>query len=138
SGSGRSILFCGHYAVRRAGPRGRGGGRPCEPTIRPAQGGVGEVGERVVARGAVDDKGQVATFLEAVRAWSEASGTPAGGARITVLLEGEEESGSVNLERYLEQRAELFRGCDVCVISDTGLLGRGRPAVADGLRRAAS
>lgn len=134
SGSGPHILFYGHYDVQPADPLELWESPPFEPTIRPAQGGVGEVGERVVARGAVDDKGQVATFLEAVRAWSEASGTPAGGARITVLLEGEEESGSVNLERYLEQRAELFRGCDVCVISDTGMLGRGRPAITYGVR----
>ena len=47
------------------------------------------------ARGASDDKGQVMTFLEACRAWKTVTGRlPIG---LTVLLEGEEESGSKSL-----------------------------------------
>ncbi len=128
---GPHVLFYGHYDVQPADPLELWDSPPFEPVIKPAE---GEVGERVVARGAVDDKGQVATFLEALRAWKEAGDLVAGGVRFTVLLEGEEESGSVNLDRFVRQQAERLGKCDVCVISDTGMLGRGRPAITYGVR----
>src|SRR5690606_24437735 len=94
----------------------------------------GGPGERVVGRGACDDKGQVMMFLEAMRAWQEATGQTAGGVKFTVLLEGEEESGSVNLERFVEQHKARLEPCDVCVISDTGMIARDRPAITYGVR----
>lgn len=128
---GPHVLFYGHYDVQPPDPLELWKSPPFEPVVMPAE---GEVGERVVARGAVDDKGQVATFLEALRAWKEAGGEIAGGVRFTVLLEGEEESGSVNLERFVERHADRLSRCDVCVISDTGMLGRGKPAITYGVR----
>ncbi len=128
---GPHVLFYGHYDVQPPEPLELWESPPFEPVIRPAS---GEVGERIVARGAVDDKGQVMTFLEALRAWKESGGAAAAGVRLTVLLEGEEESGSVNLERFVQQHAERLGKCDVCVISDTGMLGRGRPAITYGVR----
>jgi acetylornithine deacetylase/succinyl-diaminopimelate desuccinylase-like protein len=50
------------------------------------------------------------------------------------MLEGEEESGSANLGRFLEQNAESLRRCDACLISDTGMLGRKVPAITYGVR----
>jgi acetylornithine deacetylase/succinyl-diaminopimelate desuccinylase-like protein len=125
------ILFYGHYDVQPADPLELWESGPFAPVIRPASGGVGE---RIVARGACDDKGQVMMFLEALRAWKHESGAPAGGARFTVLLEGEEESGSANLERFLHAHAQRLRACDVCLVSDTGMLSRGRPAITYGVR----
>jgi acetylornithine deacetylase/succinyl-diaminopimelate desuccinylase-like protein len=73
-------------------------------------------------------------FLSAMRAWKEIAGLAAGGVKMTVLLEGEEESGSVNLDAFLDaNKAELSK-CTVCLISDTGMLGRGRPAITYGVR----
>jgi acetylornithine deacetylase/succinyl-diaminopimelate desuccinylase-like protein len=69
-----------------------------------------------------------------MRAWKEAGGEAGGGVRYTVVLEGEEESGSVNLERFVEQNTDQLKACDVCVISDTGMLGRGKPAITYGVR----
>lgn len=132
--SGPHVLFYGHYDVQPPDPLELWKSPPFDPVILPAEKGrAGEVpGERVVARGAVDDKGQVATFLEAVRAWKDiAGGVP---IRMTVLIEGEEESGSVNLERFLEANAAHLAKADICVISDTGMLGRGRPAITYGVR----
>ncbi len=129
--AGPHVLFYGHYDVQPPDPLELWESPPFEPVIRPAS---GEVGERIVARGAVDDKGQVATFLEALRAWKETTGAAAGGVRFTVLLEGEEESGSVNLERFVKQHAGRLGKCDVCLISDTGMLGRGKPAITYGVR----
>ena len=130
--SGPHVLFYGHYDVQPADPLELWDSPPFEPTIKAAE--PGGAGERIVARGAVDDKGQVMMFLEAMRVWHEVSGVPAGGVRMTVLLEGEEESGSVNLERFVEDHKDVLGACDVCVISDTGMLARGKPAITYGIR----
>lgn len=129
--AGPHVLFYGHYDVQPADPLELWESPPFEPVVIPRQ---GEVGERIVARGACDDKGQVMTFLEAVSAWKQAAGKVAGGVRFTVLIEGEEESGSVNLDRYLREHAEELKACDFCLISDTGMLGRGMPAITYGVR----
>jgi len=130
--SGPHVLFYGHYDVQPPDPLDLWESPPFEPVVRDAE--PGGPGERIVARGAVDDKGQVATFLEALRAWNEVSGTPCGGVRFTVMLEGEEESGSVNLERFVGEHEGRLQQADVCVISDTGMLGRGKPAITYGVR----
>jgi acetylornithine deacetylase/succinyl-diaminopimelate desuccinylase-like protein len=54
--------------------------------------------------------------------------------KLTLMIEGEEESGSANLERFVEQRERDLRACDVCVISDTGMLDRRTPAITTGVR----
>ena len=130
--TGPHVLFYGHYDVQPADPIELWDAPPFEPTLAPAV--EGGPGERIVARGACDDKGQVMMFLEAMRAWFETTGLPGGGARWTVLLEGEEESGSANLERYIQRNRDRLAQTDVCVISDTGMLGRGRPAITYGVR----
>ncbi len=129
--TGPHVLFYGHYDVQPADPVELWDSDPFTPVIEPAQ---GEMGERIVARGACDDKGQVMTFLEAMRAWFETSGVSGGGVKFTVMLEGEEESGSVNLERFVAENAERLGATDVCLISDTGMLGRGKPAITYGVR----
>ncbi|MFK7760002.1 MAG: M20/M25/M40 family metallo-hydrolase [Phycisphaerales bacterium] len=129
--AGPHILFYGHYDVQPADPVELWESDPFDPVHKLAE---GEMGERIVARGACDDKGQVMMYLEAMRAWFETSGKPGGGVKYTVLLEGEEESGSVNLERFVEQHKDLLSKTDVCVISDTGMLGRGKPAITYGVR----
>lgn len=129
--TGPHALFYGHYDVQPADPLDLWESPPFEPVIKPKS---GEVGERIVARGACDDKGQVMMFLEAARAWRQAAGKVAGGVRFSVLLEGEEESGSVNLERYLHEHVDELKKCDVCLISDTGMLSRTRPAITYGVR----
>lgn len=128
---GPHVLFYGHYDVQPADPIALWESPPFEPVIKDAE---GDVGERIVARGASDDKGQVASFLEAMLAWKAVSGKAAGGVRMTVLIEGEEESGSKNLEDFVEAHKERLTPCDVCVISDTGMLGRGQPAITYGVR----
>lgn len=123
------VLFYGHYDVQPADDSEPWRHGPFNPTIEKAG-----HGELLVCRGASDDKGQVSSFLEAARAWYEETGLAAGGVPMTVLLEGEEESGSVNLERFLQHHKDKLDGCAVCVISDTGMLGRGKPAITTGIR----
>ncbi|MEM8758198.1 MAG: M20/M25/M40 family metallo-hydrolase, partial [Planctomycetota bacterium] len=128
--TGPHVLFYGHYDVQPPDPVELWASPPFEPVVTKDDAGR----ERIVARGAVDDKGQVATFLEAMRAWFDETGTAAGGVKMTVLIEGEEESGSVNLDRFVRDNASELKQCEVCVISDTGMLGRGKPAITYGIR----
>lgn len=132
SGQGPHVLFYGHYDVQPPDPLELWETGPFDPIVKKADAKV--PADHVVARGASDDKGQVAMFLEALRAWKEEGGEPAGGLRITVLLEGEEESGSENLEKFLKDYKGEFKGCDFCLISDTGMISRTRPAITYGVR----
>ena len=121
-----TILYYGHYDVQPADPLALWDSPPFEPTVV-----EGPRGPRIVARGAVDDKGQVMTFIEAFRAWSEIrGGLP---VNVKVLLEGEEESSSASFVPFLEANLDAFKA-DVCVVSDTGMLGVDRPAITYMLR----
>ncbi len=116
------VLFYGHYDVQPPDPVDLWHTPPFQPDVRDG---------KVYARGACDDKGQVCCFLEALRAWRTVAGDLP--INLTVLIEGEEECGSVNLDQYLEEnKAEL--AADVAVVSDTTLWDDGRPAITYALR----
>ena len=124
--TGPHVLFYGHYDVQPVDPVALWTSPPFEPQYLD-----GPRGKRFVARGAVDDKGQSMMFLEALQAWEEAGGGVP--ARITVLLEGEEEVGSRNLEPFLvANRDEL--AVDLALISDTGMWDVDTPAITTRLR----
>ena len=126
TGPGPRVLFYGHYDVQPAEPIEGWATPPFEPAIVD-----GPAGRRIVARGAVDDKGQVMTWLAALAAWHAAAGGPP--VPVAVLIEGEEEVGSPNLEPYLEaHRHEL--AADVAVVSDTGMWDVDTPAITTRLR----
>jgi acetylornithine deacetylase/succinyl-diaminopimelate desuccinylase-like protein len=124
--TGPHLLYYGHYDVQPPEPLELWNSPPFEPTLVDAK-----HGKRVVARGAVDDKGQVMTFIEAFRAWHAVHGTMP--ARITVLLEGEEETGSPNLVPFLEANREEL-GADICVVTDTNSWNIETPAITYMLR----
>jgi acetylornithine deacetylase/succinyl-diaminopimelate desuccinylase-like protein len=120
------LLFYGHYDVQPADPLELWTSPPFEPVEVD-----GPHGRRVVARGAVDDKGQTFLWLEAFRAWLQVQGELP--ARITVLIEGEEEIGSPSLPAFLaEHRAAL--DADIAVISDTAMWDIETPAITTRLR----
>lgn len=112
------VLFYGHYDVQPPDPLELWESPPFKPVIKDGA---------IVARGASDDKGQVMCFIEALRAWRAAGPGAVGGkggtggkfpGPVTVLIEGEEECGSVNLQPFIEKHKDLL-ACDVVVISDT-------------------
>jgi acetylornithine deacetylase/succinyl-diaminopimelate desuccinylase-like protein len=123
---GPHVLFYGHYDVQPPDPLDLWDSPPFEPTI------IRDDRPRIVARGAVDDKGQAMMFLEALRAWKDVTGEIP--IKLTVMLEGEEEVGSLNLHRYVEDNAATLRECDICVVSDTGMWDRDTPAITYSLR----
>jgi acetylornithine deacetylase/succinyl-diaminopimelate desuccinylase-like protein len=125
-GAAPHLLYYGHYDVQPAEPLELWTSPPFEPVVVD-----GPHGPRVVARGAVDDKGQIAMWLAAFRAWHAETGTLP--CRVSVLLEGEEEISSPNLKPFvIANRDEL--AADAVVISDTNMWDVATPALTTSLR----
>jgi acetylornithine deacetylase/succinyl-diaminopimelate desuccinylase-like protein len=125
-GDAPHFLFYGHYDVQPVDPLELWTRPPFEPALVD-----GPRGLRIVARGAVDDKGQTMLWLEAFRAYiAETGGLP---IRVTVLVEGEEEVGSPNLAAYLAANRDELKA-DAVVISDTGMWDVATPAITTRLR----
>lgn len=116
------VLVYGHYDVQPPDPLDEWKSPPFEPAIRDGN---------VYARGATDDKGQMLTHVKSAEAWVEAAGRLP--LQLKFLIEGEEETGSPNLDRFIEQNKQRL-ACDVVVISDTSQFGPGQPAITYGLR----
>jgi acetylornithine deacetylase/succinyl-diaminopimelate desuccinylase-like protein len=120
------VLFYGHYDVQPVDPLNLWDFDPFEPTIR-EQGGK----KVITGRGTSDDKGQLLTFVEACRAYKEVHGALP--VRVTVLFEGEEESGSPSLKPFLEANAKELTA-DFALICDTSMWDSETPAISAGLR----
>ena len=126
TGAGPRLLYYGHYDVQPAEPLELWHSPPFDPVMAD-----GPCGPRVCARGAVDDKGQVMMWLSALRAWHTAAGGPP--CPVTVLIEGEEEVGSLNLEPFLTEHRDAL-AADIAIISDTGMWDVDTPALTTRLR----
>jgi len=124
---GTKVLFYGHYDVQPADPLELWDGDAFEPVLVTLPDGSKEIR----ARGASDDKGQMMTFIEACRAWKFVTGKLP--IPITVLLEGEEESGGANLPGFLDAAKEELRA-DVAMICDTNMWDKETPAITTSLR----
>jgi acetylornithine deacetylase/succinyl-diaminopimelate desuccinylase-like protein len=117
-----TVMIYGHYDVQPPDPLDQWITPAFEPTIR---------GEHIYARGATDDKGQVLTHIKALEAWMKATGSLP--VNVKVVIEGEEEVGSNNLENFLHDRRDRLRS-DIAVVSDTSQFGPDKPAITYGLR----
>ena len=127
AGEGPSVLFYGHYDVQPVDPLELWENDPFDPKIvtRP------DGSKMLVGRGTADDKGQLMTFVEACRAWKKVTGKLP--IPITVLLEGEEESGGVNLPPFLDANLDELRA-DYALICDTNMWDKATPAITTSLR----
>lgn len=121
-----TVLLYGHYDVQPPEPLELWTTPPFTPTVREDATGH----PAIFARGAVDDKGQVWAHIQALRAWADHGGVP---VNLIVLIEGEEETGSTNLEQFIAEHKDELRA-DIAVISDTAQFARGLPAITYGLR----
>ncbi|MBS1819882.1 MAG: dipeptidase [Acidobacteria bacterium] len=117
-----TILFYGHYDVQPVDPLDLWTTPPFEATVRDGE---------IYARGAADDKGQVFMHLKAIEAHIKQNGRLP--VNIKIILEGEEEVGSVNLDNFVKANREKL-AADVVVISDSAMFARGVPSICYGLR----
>jgi acetylornithine deacetylase/succinyl-diaminopimelate desuccinylase-like protein len=117
-----TVLVYGHHDVQPVDPLDEWVSPPFEPEVRDG---------RLYARGAVDDKGQVYMHIKAVEAHLRTRGELP--VNLRLLVEGEEESGSVHFEQLVGDLGDRLKA-DVAVISDTGIFARGVPSLTVGLR----
>lgn len=121
------VLFYGHYDVQPVDPIELWEDDPFDPKLKELPGGR----KIMTGRGTSDDKGQLLTFVEACRAYKDVHGALP--IRITILFEGEEESGSPSLKPFLEANAEELKA-DFALVCDTGMWDTDTPAIAAALR----
>ncbi len=117
-----TALVYGHYDVQPPDPLDEWTSPPFEPDIRDGH---------IYARGATDDKGQMLTHIKSAEAWLKTTGSLP--VNLKFVIEGEEEVGSDNLDRFLADQHEKVR-CDVAVVSDTSQYAPEIPAITYGLR----
>jgi acetylornithine deacetylase/succinyl-diaminopimelate desuccinylase-like protein len=117
-----TVLFYGHYDVQPVDPLNLWTSPPFEATIR---------GENLYARGSADDKGQVFIHLKAIEAYMKNGGSLP--VNLKMIVEGEEEVGSENLDDFVKGHKDLLKA-DLVLISDSSMFAKGVPSVCYGLR----
>ena len=116
-----TVLIYGHYDVQPADPLNLWDSPPFEPVIRD---------EKIFARGACDDKGQVYMHVKAFEVMTKLE-LPK--CNIKFMVEGEEEVGSDNLALFVRENRHKLQA-DVILISDTALISLDHPSITTGLR----
>ncbi|UXP30599.1 dipeptidase [Reichenbachiella agarivorans] len=116
-----TILVYGHYDVQPADPYELWDSPPFEPVLK---------NERIYARGACDDKGQMFMHVKAFEAMMANNELA---CNVKFMIEGEEEVGSDNLGLFVEQNREKLKS-DVILISDTSIISNDHPSITVGLR----
>ncbi|MBA3716628.1 MAG: M20/M25/M40 family metallo-hydrolase [Actinobacteria bacterium] len=111
--SAPTVLCYGHFDVQPPAPLDLWDSGPFEPTVHD---------EYLVARGVVDDKGQLYMLLKAAELLAASGELP---VNLRFACDGEEETGGHSIVDFL---AADERGADACVIFDAGMLARGVPA----------
>jgi acetylornithine deacetylase/succinyl-diaminopimelate desuccinylase-like protein len=118
-----TVLFYGHYDVQPVDPVDLWRHPPFEPTVE---------GDRLVARGATDDKGQSYTHVKAVAAMlAERGKLP---VNVKFIVEGEEEVAGESIEKYVREDGGNRLKADCAVISDSSLFAPGQPSLIYGLK----
>lgn len=121
------VLFYGHYDVQPVDPIELWETAPFLPGVKEL-----EPGRKVITgRGSSDDKGQLMLFVEACRAFKAERGHLP--CRVTILFEGEEESGSPSLKPFLEANREELTA-DFALVCDTDMFDRETPSICASLR----
>ena len=118
-----TVLVYGHYDVQPADPDELWETPPFEPVVKD---------EKIYARGASDDKGQVYMHIKALETMLATKQLP---CNVKFMIEGEEESGSEGLTHFLQdqQNCTLLQA-DALLVSDTALLSLEQPSLTTGLR----
>lgn len=116
-----TVLVYGHYDVQPPDPLDLWETPPFEPAIR---------NDKIYARGACDDKGQVYMHVKAFETMMKLNQLS---CNVKFMVEGEEEVGSDNLGTFVRENKDKLKA-DVILISDTSLLSLEHPSITTGLR----
>jgi acetylornithine deacetylase/succinyl-diaminopimelate desuccinylase-like protein len=116
-----TVLVYGHYDVQPPDPLNLWVSGPFEPVIKDG---------RIYARGACDDKGQMFMHIKALEIMAKTNTLP---CNIKIMIEGEEEVGSTNLEKFLEDNKEKLKA-NIVLVSDTSMISMEHPSIESGLR----
>jgi acetylornithine deacetylase/succinyl-diaminopimelate desuccinylase-like protein len=144
----RTVIFYAHYDGQPVDPAAWTDGKPFEPALRDAaieaggkripfpensaqQGAVYNDDWRIYARSSSDDKSPIVALLAALDGLREKK-IPLS-VNLKVILEGEEEAGSTNLQHTLELHKNLLGG-DLLITGDGPVHQSGRPLVFFGNR----
>lgn len=120
--SDKTLLFYNHYDVQPPEPLELWDSPPWQLTRRDG---------KLYARGVGDDKGHIECRLSALDAVKAVTGSYP--CRIKFVIEGEEETSSVNLESFVVSHAEKLKA-DACVWEFGGVSHEGKPEQYLGLR----
>ncbi|MBA2382008.1 MAG: dipeptidase [Chloroflexi bacterium] len=115
------LVYC-HYDVQPVDPLDLWTSPPFEPVV---------VGNRILGRGVADDKGQLHLHLRATEALLATRGTLP--VNLRFVFEGEEESSSANLDRWLRANRQRL-AAHFALISDTGFFEGNIPSITIALR----
>ena len=116
-----TILVYGHYDVQPADPIDLWHSKPFDPVVK---------NDKIYARGACDDKGQMFMHVKAFEAMIQTNTLP---CNVKFMIEGEEEVGSTNLGIFVNKNIEKLKA-DIILISDTGIIANDIPSITVGLR----
>jgi acetylornithine deacetylase/succinyl-diaminopimelate desuccinylase-like protein len=116
-----TILVYGHYDVQPADPLDLWHSKPFDPVVK---------NDKIYARGACDDKGQMFMHVKAFESMMQTNSLP---CNVKFMIEGEEEVGSTNLGIFVNQNVEKLKA-DIILISDTGIIANDIPSITVGLR----
>jgi acetylornithine deacetylase/succinyl-diaminopimelate desuccinylase-like protein len=116
-----TVLVYGHYDVQPADPLNLWHSGPFEPVIKDG---------KIFARGACDDKGQMFMHIKALEVMAKTNTLP---CNVKIMIEGEEEVGSSNLGKFLEDNKEKLKA-DIVLVSDTSMISMEHPSIESGLR----
>ena len=118
----KTLLIYGHYDVQPPDPLDLWHSPPFEPVVKEG---------KIFARGSTDNKGQILAHILGIESvLAENHDLP---LNLIVLVEGEEEIGSPNLESFLRENRSALQA-DVVAVSDTGMVAPGVPTFTYGLR----
>ena len=116
-----TVLIYGHYDVQPADPIDLWHSDPFEPIIKD---------EKIYARGACDDKAQVYLIVKAIEILNSLD---LSSCNIKIIFEGEEEIGSVSLERFVKNNLEMLQS-DTFLVCDTAMQNENQPTLITSLR----
>lgn len=117
-----TVLIYGHYDVQPPDPLELWESPPFDPVVKDG---------KLYARGSSDNKGQFYAHVKGVEAHLAQHGKLP--VNVKLLIEGEEEIASANLETFIENNKDLLKS-DIVIVSDSAMAGPNIPAITYGLR----